>query len=63
MKRIAVSHTELARLAKIARTEGICVEIIRGDTTIKLYPVDARNAEEEELDRELDDFDRRHGYK
>ncbi|HEY0960660.1 MAG TPA: hypothetical protein VGE05_15510 [Novosphingobium sp.] len=63
MKRDTISQAELTRLAKIARTEGICVEIKRGDTTIKLYPMSAVNAETAELDRELEDFKKLHGYK
>ena len=62
MKRVAVSYSEIARLAKIARTEGICVEITRGETTIKLYPLGAQDAEVAELDRELEEFDKIHGY-
>lgn len=62
MKKSTISQPELTRLAKIARTEGICVEINRGNTTIKLYPMDAKSAEEAELDRELAQFDKRHGY-
>lgn len=58
-----ISKAELTRLAKIARDEGICVEITRGATTIKLYPVSGASCEEMQLDRELNEFDRRHGYK
>jgi hypothetical protein len=62
MKRPTISQTELTRLAKIARTEGICVEISRGDMTIKFYPLSDNDAEIAELDRELREFDKLHGY-
>lgn len=63
MKRSSISQAELTRLAKISRAEGICIEITRGDTNIKLYPMSEKDAEIAMLDRELDEFDKRQGYK
>jgi hypothetical protein len=62
MARTTIKQADLIRLAKIARMESICVEISRGDTTIKLYPLSTKDAETAELDRELEEFDRHHGY-
>lgn len=38
MKRAGISQSELTRLAKIVRNEGVNVEIVHGETIVKITP-------------------------
>ncbi|MCF3642996.1 hypothetical protein LXM94_23825 [Rhizobium sp. TRM95111] len=51
----------MIQLVKIVRTEGIFVEIKRGETTINLYPLSTKDAAEAALDREMDVWAKKHG--
>lgn len=66
--RALIGQTDLKRLARLATSEGVQVEVTINGTTIRLTPAAAPapesldETEESALDRELAAFESRHGY-
>lgn len=61
-RRPSLTQVELSRLSKVAKKEGVAIDIIEAGRTIRIYPTPDVDREEDDLDRELEAFKKLHGY-